>query len=164
MAEQDVAFFDRLENSADNLVARLSTDPDGINALVGDNVGVLGTVTVAMISTTVLALVVGWKLGLVVLFGGLPFIFGAGVVRERMEASFEENAGKMLSDSVAYAGECLQAIRTVSALNMESRVERRFQQLTAEYRQQALRNALRSMVWFALSESIEFLCMALAFW
>jgi ATP-binding cassette subfamily B (MDR/TAP) protein 1 len=164
MTRQRVAFFDRLENSADNLVVRLSTDPDAISALIGDNIGVLGTVAVAMLSTVVMALAVGWKLGLVVLFGGLPFIFGAGVVREKMESSFEEKAGKIFAESVAYAGECLQAVRTVSALNMELLVEARFSQLLGEHQSQVVRSALYSMIWFALSESVDFLCMALAFW
>ena len=164
MLHQRVAFFDRTENSADNLVSRLSTDPDAINGLVGDNIGVLGTVAVSVVSTIVLALAVGWKLGLVVLFGGLPFIFGAGVIRERMEQSFEEKAGAMFAESVAYAGECLQAIKTVSALNMEPVIEDKFRRLMTEFCDRSAKSALRSMVWFALSESIDFLCMALAFW
>lgn len=118
----------------------------------------------ALISVIVLALAVGWKLGLVVIFGGLPFIFGAGVVHERMENSFERVAEKMFMDSVGFAGECIQAIRTVSALNMEPIVEGRFEDLLEQHCRRATRYAVKAMVWFALSDAIEMLCMALAFW
>lgn len=157
-------FFDLAENSPGSLLSRLSSDPDAVNALAGSNLAVIVTVAVALLSCIILALAVGWKLGLVVLFGGFPFIFGAGVVHERMQNSFEEMAGSMISDSVGFASECIQAIRTVSALNMELVIERRFGGLLTDYCQRARKYALKSMVWFALSDSIDLLCMALAFW
>ncbi|OCL13054.1 P-loop containing nucleoside triphosphate hydrolase protein [Glonium stellatum] len=164
MLQQPILFFDSLDNSPSNLISRLATDPDAVNSLAGNNVAVLVTVGVSLISTSALALVVGWKLALVVLVGGLPLIFGAGLVHERMENSFEEVAGKMFSDSVGFAGECAQAIRTVSALNLEHLVENQFGQLLTEHCHRARRYAVRAMIWFALSEAIDLLCMALAFW
>ncbi|KAH8807174.1 P-loop containing nucleoside triphosphate hydrolase protein [Xylogone sp. PMI_703] len=164
MISQPISFFDLEENSSGSLVSRLSTDPDAVNALAGDNVAVLVTVGVALVSTVTLALAIGWKLGLVVLFGGLPLIFGAGVIHERMENSFEEKAGKMFTESVGYAGEHIQAIRTISALNMEIVVERHFGQMMVDYCQRAARYAIRNMLWFSASDSIDLLCMALAFW
>jgi ATP-binding cassette subfamily B (MDR/TAP) protein 1 len=164
MMSQPIAFFDLAMNSPGSLLSRLSSDPDAVNALAGSNLAVIITVGVALLSCMVLALAIGWKLGLVVLFGGFPFIFGAGVIHERMGNSFEEKAGVMLADSVGYASECIQAIRTVSALNTEPVIEKRFGQLLEEYCQRTSRYAVRSMLWFALSDSIDLLCMALAFW
>ncbi|KAL7931860.1 P-loop containing nucleoside triphosphate hydrolase protein [Trichoderma chlorosporum] len=164
MMSQPMAFFDLDENSVGSLLSRLSSDPDAVNALSGSNLAVIVTVGVALVSCVILALAVGWKLGLVVLFGGFPFIFGAGVVHERMQNSFEEKAGAMLADSVGFAGEAIQAIRTVSALNTEPLIEERFGKLLEEYSHNAWRYAVRSMTWFALSDSIDLLCMALAFW
>ena len=161
---QPMAFFDDLTNSPSTLLSRLATDPDAINSLAGSNIGVLVTVFVSLVSTIALALAVGWKLGLVVIFGGLPFIFAAGVVHERMENSFEEKAAKLFETSVGFAGECVGAIRTVSALNMEPFVEKQFGNLLSEHCQRAARYAVTSMVWFSLSEAIDLLCMALAFW
>ncbi|KAH7309773.1 P-loop containing nucleoside triphosphate hydrolase protein [Stachybotrys elegans] len=164
MMSQPMAFFDLAENSPGHLLSRLSSDPDAVNALIGSNLAVLVTVGVGLLSCVILALAIGWKLGLVVLFGGFPFIFGAGIVHEKMQNSFEEKSGAMLTESVGYAAECIQAIRTVSALNTEPVIERRFVYLLESYSRNARRYALRSMVWFALSDSIDLLCMALAFW
>lgn len=159
-----MVFFDMIENSPGSLISRLSSDPDAVNALAGSNLAVVVTVAVAVSSCIILALAVGWKLGLVVLFGGFPFIFGAGVVQERMKNSFEEKSGGMLADSVGFASECIQAIRTVSALNAEPAVEKRFADFLEEYGRKVRCYALGSMAWFALSDSIDLLCMAVAFW
>lgn len=164
MIVQRMSFYDLEDNAPGSLLSRLSSDPDAVNALAGSNFAVIITVGVALISCMILALAVGWKLGLVVLFGGFPFIFGAGVVHERMQNAFETNAGAMLTHSASFASECVQAIRTVSALGIEPVIERQFAALMESYRQRAWRHALRGMVWFALSDSIDLLCMALAFW
>lgn len=164
IASQRLSFFDKQTNSASALLSRLATEPDNLNSLTGSNLAVLITVLVSLISTVTLALATGWKLALVVIFGGLPFIFGAGVIHERMENSFEERAAKVFETSVGFAGECVAAIKTVSALNMESLVEKQFGDLLTEHGTKAARHEMRAMVWFALSEAIELLCMALAFW
>ena len=70
----------------------------------------------------------------------------------------------MFTDSVGFAGECIQAIRTVSALNMESLIEQQFGFLLAEHCERAARYVIKAMIWFALSDAIDLLCMALAFW
>ena len=43
-----------------------------------------------------------------------------------MEHQFENVVNETFSESVAFATECTQAIKTVAALNMESRIEGRF--------------------------------------
>jgi ATP-binding cassette subfamily B (MDR/TAP) protein 1 len=161
---QSISFFDQPSNSPGILAAKLSTDPESIHSFAGGNLSVLITVGVALVSTIALSLAVGWKLGLVVLAGGLPFIFAASYIREHMEQTFEENAARVFNDCVGYATECIQGIRTVVSLNMEGEVERRFGGLLDEHAVRARKYALRAMVWFALSESIELLAMALAFW
>ncbi|KAK5995688.1 ABC multidrug transporter MDR5 [Cladobotryum mycophilum] len=104
---QSIAFFDERTNSPGSLIARLSTDPEAIKEFAGGNITVLITVAVSLIGTITLALVIGWKFALVVLAGGLPFIFAASYVREKMEHTFEENAGKVFNDCVGYASECV---------------------------------------------------------
>ncbi|KAJ5895438.1 hypothetical protein N7495_007129 [Penicillium taxi] len=161
---QPIGFFDLTANSSGGLLSRLSTNPDAIKSLVGINIAVLMTVGVALLSVIVLALATGWKLGLVVIFGGSPFIFSAGIVHEKMDNNLEKVAQTMFTDSVSFAAECIQAIRTVSSLNMEPVVEAQFGRLLNDHCQQAIRYSVRTMVWFALSDAIDMLCMALAFW
>ena len=151
-------------NSSGSLVSCLATDPDAVKSLAGPNLGVMIVVSTSIISTVVLSLAVGWKLGLVATFGALPFIFFAGLVHESMEQRFEDIVSDIFSDSVGFASECIQAIKTVNSLNMEERIEDRFGAMLKDHCGKAQWHALKSMIWFALSESIELLCMGLTFW
>lgn len=117
-----IAYFDAADNTPTQLVARLDTEPDAVNSLASDSVGVVVTVLVSLVGTVVLGLTIGWQFTLVVLAGALPFIFAASYVRERMEHTFEEKAGKVFGRCVGFAAESVAAIRTVASLNMETYV------------------------------------------
>ena len=101
--KQRIAFFDDSSHSSGNLLSRLATDPESLKSLAGPNIGVIVVVGVSIISTLILSLAIDWKLGLVAIFGAFPFIFGAGLLDERMENSFEEVASRTFSGSVGFA-------------------------------------------------------------
>jgi ATP-binding cassette subfamily B (MDR/TAP) protein 1 len=164
MISQSIAFFDDSINSSGSLVSRLATDPDAVKSLAGPNLGVMVVVGVSILSTIILSLAVGWKLGLVATCGALPFIFFAGLVHESMEQRFEDIVSDTFSESVGFASECIQAIKTVNSLNMEGRIEDHFGTLLNDHCAKARFHAIKSMIWFALSESIELLCMGPTFW
>ena len=164
MIGQSISFFDCSTNSSGSLVSRLATDVDAVKSLAGPNLGVMVVVGVTILSTVILSIAAGWKLGLVATFGALPFIFFAGLIHESMEQRFEDLVGETFSASVGFASECIQAIKTVNSLNMEGRVEGRFRALLNDHCAKAQWHAIISMIWFALSESIELLCMGLTFW
>ncbi|PVH87505.1 P-loop containing nucleoside triphosphate hydrolase protein [Cadophora sp. DSE1049] len=164
MIKQPISFFDDSANSCGSLVSRLATDPDAIKSLAGPSLSVLIVVGVSLLSTVILSLAVGWKLGLVAIFGALPFIFFSGLVHETMEQKFEESISETFSESVAFASECIQGIRTVIVLNMETRIQTQFESLLDDRCVRARQHALKSMIWFSLSESIELHCMGLSFW
>jgi ATP-binding cassette subfamily B (MDR/TAP) protein 1 len=159
-----MSFFDDSENSSGSLAARLTNDPEDVKSLAGPNLGTLTVVGVGLISSVIFSLIIGWKLALVACFGALPFIFGAGLVNERMEESFEKVASKTFESSNSFASECVSAIKTVSSLAMENLVDERYGALLVEHGRRTQRYAFRAMCWFALSESIDLLCMALTFW
>lgn len=163
MISQSISFDDSA-NSSGSLVSRLTIDPDAVKSLTGPNLGVMVVVGTSIISIVILSLAVGWKLGLVATFGALPFIFFAGLVHESMEQQFEDIVSDTFSDSVGFASECIQAIKTVNSLNMEERIEDRFGTLLKDHCRKTQWHAIKSMIWFALSESIELLCMGLTFW
>src|SRR5204863_4242136 len=79
MARQDIVFFD--QNASGTLAARLSRDPTDLHELISVKLGLIITVFVNLIGSAVVALIVGWKLALVALFGALPVVFTAGYVR-----------------------------------------------------------------------------------
>ena len=62
---QEVAFFDKDENSSGALSAELAVDTAHIRGAVGDQVGLVTQNVVTFIAAYIIALVSGWKLTLV---------------------------------------------------------------------------------------------------
>lgn len=67
---QDMAFFDDPSNASGAIVSRLSAYPDNLRDLMGFNLMLILINIVNVLSSSILAIAVGWKLGLVVVFGG----------------------------------------------------------------------------------------------
>lgn len=122
----DLDFFDAPDNSSGALTARLSSVPSAIQELMSGNIGLFLTVIVNVVSSSVLGIAFGWKLGLVVVFGGMTVIVGAGLIRIRLDQKLEAQTEKQFSKSASLASEAVGAIRTVSLLTMETTVLREY--------------------------------------
>lgn len=66
-----MSFFDNEANASGALASNLSTYPTNLLETMGFNVMLILINVVNVISSSILAIAVGWKLGLVVVFGGL---------------------------------------------------------------------------------------------
>lgn len=161
---QDVQFFDRAENTTGALASRLSSQPTQLQELFGFNLAVIFIVIVNLTSSCILGLAMGWKLGLVVICGGMPCLVFAGYLRIRLEMKMNNDTSKRFADSAALAGEAVSAIRTVSSLALERRVLERYGEKVDRIVQISIPAIVHTMFWFALTQSIEFLVLALGFW
>ncbi|KAM0541190.1 hypothetical protein ACHAPJ_013354 [Fusarium lateritium] len=161
---QDVQFFDRAENTTGALTSRLSSQPTQLQELMGFNLSLIFIVIIQIVATSILGIATGWKLGLVVVFGGLPPLLFAGYLRIRLEFMLNEETGKRFANSSALAGEAVSAIRTVSSLALERQVLERYRHRINGIVQTSIPSILHSMFWFALSQSVELLVLALGFW
>lgn len=72
MINQDVSFFESEGQSAGVMTGWLSTDPQRVEDVISTTVGFMLITIVNVLGSCVLALVVGWKLALVAIFGCLP--------------------------------------------------------------------------------------------
>ena len=160
---QDMSFFDKPKNATGGLVSKLSSSPMQIQELVV-SVGVLMTSVVSVFASSILAIATTWKLGLVVVFGGLPVMIGAGYIRIRLEASLDESIHQNFADSAAFAGEAVSAIRTVASLSLEKSILSRYETRLAAIEQRSIRSLVWSLFWFSITQSVNFLLMALGFW
>jgi ATP-binding cassette subfamily B (MDR/TAP) protein 1 len=68
--KQDMAFFDDEANASGALASNLSSYPSNLMELMGFNLMLILINVVNVLSSSILAIAVGWKLGLVVVFGG----------------------------------------------------------------------------------------------
>ena len=71
--KQDMAFFDDPANASGALASNLSAYPTNILETMGFNVMLILINVVNVLSSSILAIATGWKLGMVVVFGG-PYV------------------------------------------------------------------------------------------
>ncbi|KAF2736700.1 multidrug resistance protein-like protein 1 [Polyplosphaeria fusca] len=162
--KQDMSFFDKAEHASGSLASNLSSYPNNLLELLGFNLMLIMINIVNVVSSSILALIVGWKLGLVVVFGALPPVIFSGYLRIRLEFKLEEDTGKRFSSSAALAAEAVSSIRTVSSLALENHILDRYHERLRGVARRSIKALVWTMFWYALSQSISFLAMALGFW
>ncbi|RDW78871.1 ABC transporter ATP-binding protein [Aspergillus mulundensis] len=161
---QDIQFFDRAENTTGALVAQVDSYPQAILELMGYNIALVVIAVLQLVTCGVLAIAYSWKLGLVVVFGGIPPLVGAGVVRIRLDARLDRNTSRKYGASSSIASEAITAIRTVSSLAIEGTVLRRYTDELDSAVSSSVKPMALTMVCFGLTQCIEYWFQALGFW
>ncbi|KAL1901982.1 hypothetical protein Sste5346_001688 [Sporothrix stenoceras] len=161
---QPMAFFDDPANTTGALVSRLAAEPTALQELLSSNVALIVTIATNLVASCILALATGWKLGLVLVFGALPPLVGAGYVRIRLELQLDDATTDRFAHSAGIASEAVRAIRTVASLTLERTLLARYEAALRAIARTAVRSLVVTMLWYALSQSLSFLAMALGFW
>ena len=161
---QDMIFFDQPEHSTGSLASRLSVEPTNLQELISMNLALMLVNIVNLVSSSILAIAYGWKLGLVLALGALPVLVGAGYVRIRLEYKFEDDTASRFASSSGLASEAVMAIRTVSSLALERAVVDRYRSSLQGIATKAIGSLGWKMFFFALTQSLTFLAMGLGFW
>ena len=163
MLRQDITWFDREENTAGALTSFLSTETTHLAGMSGATLGTILVVSTTLFGAIILAVSIGWKLGLVC-SATIPILLACGYLRFYMLAKFSTRAKKAYEKSASYACEATAAIRTVASLTREQDVLHHYHVQLEEQARKSLRSILKSSTLYAASQSLMFLCNALAFW
>ncbi|KAJ3550119.1 hypothetical protein NM208_g159 [Fusarium decemcellulare] len=164
MLYQKAAFFDEEANSHGALTSRISGDAKQIEDMFGLNFALMLGAMFNVLGCCILALVFGWKLGLIAMFVALPIMITAGVWKYKQEVHFDEMNSAVFMESSQFATEAIGAIRTVSALTMEDGINKRYRQLLDGHVKVANRRAQWTSVVFGFADSVGLGCQALIFW
>lgn len=160
---QEVAFFDKDENSTGALTTSLATQCTDLAGLHGNTLGTILTVLVNLCSGAILSLVVSWRLGLVTI-SVMPVLVLAGYLRFKLLNVFQARVKEAYEGSANFACEATSVIRTVASLTREKDVYRIYQASLVAPQRSAYISTLKTTVFFASSQSIAFLINGLAFW
>ena len=160
---QDVAFFDRDENTAGALTSFLSTETIHLASLSGVTLGTILTSLTTLLVAAVLGVAVGWKLGLVCL-ATTPVLLGCGYYRFYLLAKFQQRVKTAYESPASYACEATSAIRTVASLTREQDVWDHYHHSLVQQRKRSLRPILSSSSLYAAAQALVFGCNALGFW
>ncbi|KAF5617616.1 ATP-binding protein cassette subfamily B (MDR TAP) member 1 [Fusarium tjaetaba] len=163
MLRQDVAFFDRDENTAGALTSFLSTETTHVAGLSGVTLGTLLMVATTLIAAIALSLAIQWKLSLVCI-SMIPVLLACGFFRFWILAQFQRRSKVAYDSSAGFASEAISAIRTVASLTREEDVLKQYRDSLAIQQRKSLISVLKSSTLYAASQSLLFACFALGFW
>jgi ATP-binding cassette subfamily B (MDR/TAP) protein 1 len=117
-----------------------------------------------LVASSVLALAYGWKLGLIVVFSGMPVLIGCGYARFRFERQLETKTQGRFAACAALASEVVTSIRTVASLTLEDQICEEYDALLDGIAKTAVGTMTWTILGLAFSQSLEFLLFALGFW
>ena len=160
---QDISFFDEKQHSNGALTSLLSASTEDLTNLSGPIIGSVLTFLSTIVTGIVISLAIGWKLALVCT-ATIPFVVACGWVRLQMLAVFDAKVRQSGRETAAYASEIIGSIHTVASLGLEDHVLLHYDNLLSEQAAKSLRAILSASALYAASQSIVFLCAALAFW
>ncbi|KAL6851593.1 P-loop containing nucleoside triphosphate hydrolase protein, partial [Trichoderma novae-zelandiae] len=164
MLRQDLQFFDRPENNVGALASRVDANPQAILELMGFNIGLILVAVFNILACSVLSIAYSWKLGLVVVFAGLPPMVGSGWFKIRLDMKLDHAISARQSKSAAIASEAVNAIRTVSSLAIEESVLKSYTHELDEAIVGSVKPMSIMMVCFAFTQCVEYFFLALGFW
>lgn len=160
---QDMAWFSAPGRSLHELMARINSDAGNLAALSGVVTGTLFAIATAMTGGLTLALVVAWRIA-VVLMTCVPVLVIAGYLRLRILNKSEQYHRNAYNKAASIAAESCRNMRTISILGLEENVQQRYQKALEGPYQRGLRFTLASNALLAFSYAITYFVYALAYW
>ena len=164
MLHFDQNFFDRPENASGALTSKLSTMPTALQELLQGNLILILVVVVNVIASSTVGIAFGWRLGLTIVFAGMPTLVASGYYRIHLEQALEEKTNGRFADSAGLATEAVSSIRTVSSLTLEGPIMREYEASLEGIVRNSIRGLCLTLIPYALSQSLEYCIQALAFW
>jgi ATP-binding cassette, subfamily B (MDR/TAP), member 1 len=161
---KSISWFEGEDRDSGSLTAHLSNDPKQLQQFIGLGIVVPLVSAAGLIGCVILAFYYGWKLSIVVFFAALPVLMLASFIRVRYELVFAEYNAVVFSKSSKFAAEGIAAYRTVTALTMEGILQSRYETLLQGHVNAAFKKARLACLVFALSDSVDLLCIALTTW
>ncbi|GAA5883526.1 hypothetical protein JCM16303_005465 [Sporobolomyces ruberrimus] len=160
---QDIAYFDRDENSTGHLTALVADLAQKINGLMGVTQGTIVQSVFTLIAGAIIGLVYSPKVAAVGI-ACFPLTLSAGIIRLKVVVVKDEQNKKSHAQSAQMACEAASAIRTVASLTREDDCSRMY----SEYLEAPMRTSNRVAIWssalYALSQSLSFWVIGLIFW
>ncbi|GAA5897055.1 hypothetical protein JCM8208_006155 [Rhodotorula glutinis] len=159
---QDIAFFDRDENSTGTLTNAMTDRATKIFGLFGPTQGVIIQSIFTLVSGAIIGLCYSWKIALVGI-ACMPLTLSAGIVRLKVVVLKDEKNKKSHQSSAQMACEAAGAIRTVAALTREGDcLDLYSKQLDLPMRE-SNRTAIWSNAFYSLTQALSFFVIALIF-
>ncbi|GAA5911509.1 hypothetical protein JCM6882_000522 [Rhodosporidiobolus microsporus] len=163
LLRQDMAYFDRDENSTGRLTSAVSSWPEQINGIMGPTAGLVFQSASIIIVGIIVALVHAWKVSLVGI-ACMPFTLSSGFMETYLIFMRDDKTHSYYASSSQMAAEAATAVKTVQALTREEDVCDKYSTLLDTPTRQNLRFSVYSQAFYALAISSTLGVVALMFW
>ncbi|KAI0240732.1 ATP-dependent translocase ABCB1 [Lamellibrachia satsuma] len=163
MLQQEIGWFDLLENKVGVLTSRLAVDATIVRGAGGNQLGLMVLAASSLVVAFVVAFVASWKLCLAVLVF-LPFLFAAGLAHGRDIKGSAERAIESAEQGGKIASEAISNIRTVAALTVETKFEEKFNIFFYSFVKKERIEAARAALFYGFSQSIPQFAYVVAFY
>ncbi|GBB93073.1 hypothetical protein RclHR1_02100022 [Rhizophagus clarus] len=160
---QDISFFDKEDNNVGALISVLSSNVTDIGGIAGITLGTIFRILATIIVGIIVALIVGWKLTLVVTTT-IPLLMIAGYFKYSMMSGFKARTQKSHEKSAQLACEGTSNIRTVASLTREEDILKLYSDMLDGPLKEAYHNAIFGSMLYGLASCTNYLANALAFW
>ncbi|KNG80787.1 putative multidrug resistance protein 1, 2 [Aspergillus nomiae NRRL 13137] len=162
LVNQDMSFFNRVENSSGTLTAFLATEASKLAGVSGTTFGAILNSVMTLVAATAVACSFGWKLGLVA-GSTIPILLTCGFLRFWV-ISWAESHTKRATDAAGAACEAVSATTTIASLGIADRIVNRYCEKLRAEQPRALRFNLVSSIMYAASQSLVFWVTGFLFW
>ncbi|KAK9313930.1 P-loop containing nucleoside triphosphate hydrolase protein [Lipomyces starkeyi] len=160
---QDIAFFDKDENTTGGLTTMLSQGAQAIEGLTGATFGQIMNSIMIILSGSLVSLIITWKLGLVCI-STMPILIGGAFFRLWVLAQFQSNMKNANQQASSYACESATAIRTVLSLTREKDVLESYHKNIDEQHRISRPATNKSSILYGISQGTQFFIFGLAYW
>ncbi|KAF7193767.1 ABC multidrug transporter MDR5, partial [Pseudocercospora fuligena] len=162
LLRQSTEFFDA--HGPGSLTAKLATIAMNLQELMSVNVFLIWMDCIIIVCSSIFGIAKGPQLGLLCVFAALPPILVSGYLRVRLESKLEASTMARFDDSASFATETISAHRVVAMFTLESTMMARYSKQLSGLTRKSVPAISVIMLWYALSQSIQFLSFALGFW
>ncbi|KAI3852458.1 hypothetical protein MKX03_017747 [Papaver bracteatum] len=159
----EVAWFDHEQNSSGALSSRLSNEASMVKSLVADRVSLLVQTTSAIVTATVMSLVIAWKLALV-LIALQPITILCLYIQKVLLSSVSHSIVKAQHLSTQIAVEAVYNHRIITSFGSVTKVLELFDKVQEEPRKDATKKAWFMGIGMGSALSVTFLSWALEYW
>lgn len=163
LLERDLTWYAGNDRSVGQLMSAFTKDSGDLSCLSGPVLGTIFTTSTSMIGGMVLALVVAWKIA-VVLLAAVPVVLAAGYTRLQVLNSADNRRRSAYRTATSFAVQACQHRPTVAVYRLENRVLEKYHgMLSLPFKKSQVFMAW-SNILLAASFAITYFVYALAYW
>ncbi|PHU20248.1 ABC transporter B family member 18 [Capsicum chinense] len=159
----EVGWFDQDQNTSAAVCARLSTEARMVRSLVSDRISLLLQVSVSASTAFVLALIVAWRVA-IVLISIQPLLISSFYSRSVLMRTISERSQKAQSEGSQLASEAVINHRTITAFSSQDRMLDLFAETQKGPRIENIRHSLLSGAGLFCSQFLTTAAIALTYW